>query len=86
MWTSPNFIGKLSPKEALTGRKPDASKELNASYGDYIRTDATNASFANNLDSRAVEAIALAPLGNDRGEWYCLSLETFRVLTRCQVI
>ena len=83
MWTSPNYIGKLSPKEALTGRKPDASKEMNASFGDYIRTDATNAAFANNLDNRAVEAIALTPLGNDRGEWYCLSLETFRVLTRC---
>ena len=82
LWPSPNFIGKLSPREALTGRKPDAARELNASFCDYLRTDATNAEFANNLDSRAVEALALTPLGNDRGEWYCLSLETFRVITR----
>ena len=82
LWTSPNFIGKLSPREALTGRKPDAARELNASFCDYLRTDATNAEFTNNLDSRAVEALALTPLGNDRGEWYCLSLETFRVITR----
>ena len=78
LWTSPNFIGKLSPREALTGRKPDASKELNASFCDYLRMDATNAEFSNNLDSRAVEALALVPLGNERGECYCLSLETFR--------
>ena len=82
MWTSPNFMGKLSPKEALTGRKPDADKELNASFGDYLRTDSTNAAFSNDLSERAVEALALAPLGNARGEWYCLSLDTFRVLTR----
>ena len=82
LWTSPNFVGKLSPREALTGLKPDAAKELNASFCDYLRTDATNAEFTNNLDNRAVEAIALTPIGNDRGEWYCLSLETFRVITR----
>jgi hypothetical protein len=82
MWTSPNYPGSLSPRYAFTGVRPNASLELNAAFGDYLRTDATNADTKNDLSDRAVEAISLQPLCNARGEWWCLSLETLRIVKR----
>ena len=62
----------LVPRHALTSVAPDASTILQAGFLDYIRVDATNEDTKNNLDDRAVEALALVPIGNRRGEWHCL--------------
>jgi len=66
----------------FTGIAPDAATILQAGFLDYIRVDATNEDTKNNLDDRAVEALALVPIGNRRGEWHCLSLDTFRLIKR----
>ena len=36
----------------------------------------------NSLKDRGVECICLLPVSNNLGEWYCLSLDTFRVVKR----
>jgi hypothetical protein len=82
VWPSAQYPMKLVPRHALTSVAPDASTILQAGFLDYIRVDATNEDTKNNLDDRAVEALALVPIGNRRGEWHCLSLDTFRLIKR----
>jgi hypothetical protein len=82
LWPSANFFGKLCPREALTGVKACANTEVNAAFGDFLVADSTNAAFPNDLSSRAVDAMALLPTGNAKGDWRVLNLETMRYMTR----
>ena len=82
---TPSTVGNnfISPREQLTGVRPDFNRDLRVSFGEYVEThepDPQPISLKNNVHTDRTEAaIALLPLGNLDGSvmFFCLSTNSF---------
>ena len=72
---------KMSPKEALTGRKLDYKRDLDMGFGDFAKVY-SNVSRKNSMDRRSIDSIALYPTGNLTGAWVFLHLSTLKPIVR----
>jgi len=73
-------VDKTSPREAFTGRKCDAKRDLRAAFGDYVQ--ATVPETSNDMTPRTDGAIALHAMGNRQGSFKFLNLRTGRTFGR----
>ena len=82
---TPSTVGNnfISPREQLTGVRPDFNRDLRVSFGEYVEThepDPQPILLKNNAHTDWTEAaIALLPLGNLDGSvmFFCLSTNSF---------
>jgi hypothetical protein len=74
-----NTMGGRSPRELLTGRVPDAKKLCALSFGQFVYVSKSNA-IKNNMEPRAIPAIALSPVGNETGSYYFMSLQSWKTI------
>jgi hypothetical protein len=77
-----NSMDDVSPNEQFTGRGLDAAIDLRVNFGDYVQ--ATEPDTDNTMRSRVRGCIAVLPLGNDTGSVKCVSLATWKAVTRDQ--
>ena len=73
----------ISPREAFTGIKVDAKRDLRVSFGDYCQVYQPNI-IKNSMVPRTVGAIALGSKGNKQGSVIFFLLDTKKVVTRDQ--
>ena len=82
---TPSTVGNthISPREQLTGVRPDFNTDLRVSFGEYVEThepDPQPVSLKSNVRTTRTEAaIALLPMGNVDGAvmFFCLSTKGF---------
>ena len=70
---------RMSPREALTGRKPH-SKDFRCSFGEYVQAVVPNTD--NSMHARTDDCIVMLPTGNRTGSVKMLSLLTGQIVTR----
>ena len=75
-----NSLEYISPTEKLTGRRLDAKKDLRHGFADYVQV--ADGATDNTMKERTRGAIALGPVGNNRGTWYYFLLGTQKVVRR----
>lgn len=69
----------LSPREAFTGRKPDANTDLKIAFGSYAQVSYPEKQ--RNLEERSFGAICLGAVGNEQGSYKFLNLATGGIVT-----
>ena len=79
---STNFSG-LSPKEILTGQKPDYLRDCRIECGEYMQVEnPTTGRAKNNTTPRMNGAIALHSAGNKQGSFYVYDINAQAVVKR----
>ncbi len=73
----------ISPKEAFTGIKLDAKRDLRVGFGDYCQIYIPNQT-KNSMEPRTEGGIALLPKGNRQGSVYFMLLDSRRIVLRDQ--
>ena len=74
-------MGKIPPKELLTGRKIDYKKDCSLKFGEYVQVH-DDEMITNTLNERTLGAIVLGPIGNVQGSYSFLNLKTWKVIKR----
>ena len=72
----------VSPKVAMTGRKPSMKKEYGLQFGEYVECYNLTGNTNNALRDRTDPSIALHPTGNANESWTFLNLTTMKRVTR----
>ncbi|GAX21402.1 hypothetical protein FisN_28Lu124 [Fistulifera solaris] len=63
----------ISPRTLLTGQHVDYTAHCQLEFGEYVQTKEDH---SNNMEPRAIGAIALRPSGNAQGGYYFLNLKS----------
>ena len=74
----------VAPRVALTGMKPRYKKELSIAFGDYCECRDPTAKSNDASAKRTTPCIALYPVGNSKGSWVFLNIDTKRRVRRSQ--
>ena len=74
---------RLSPREIVTGRGVDYSKDCRADLGAYIQAS-TDKVVTNGNNPRTNGCIALGPSGNRQGSLKCFDIETGKLVV-CRI-
>ena len=72
----------VSPREIMTGRKLDASRELRHEFGEYVEAINPHAHSNSVTDARTEACITLLNTGNGQGDVYCYKLSNGEVVRR----
>ena len=80
---APHSWNRISPREALTGRKMSYTRDLRVGFLDYVQlVEPVNISTHNTLTPRTRGGVALQPLSNSSGAVKFLLLDTGAVVVR----
>lgn len=71
-----------SPKEIFSGIRTDKTRDIRATFGEYVEAYDTNNTIINSMKPRTRGAIILAPTGNHTGTYNLWCLSTNHIIKR----